>query len=70
MWRVEVSPVTKQTVDYFLHVLFIDDTGAPLPGPKETGLMKKTDSVGVVVAGWNLTFPLKPGGKTEIMRKK
>jgi len=70
MWRLEVSPVTKQTVDYFLHVLFIDDTGAPLPGPKETGLMKKTDSVGVVVAGWNLTFPLKPGGKTEIMRKK
>jgi hypothetical protein len=30
-WRLEVAPREKQTMDYFLHVLFVDDATAP-PG--------------------------------------
>ncbi len=65
-WRLEVSPGTKQTMDYFLHVLFVDDAGATQVDPRSVELIKDKNSIGARVAGWKVSFPLAKGSNAAI----
>lgn len=58
-WRLEVSPAEKRTLDYFLHVLAVDDSdAAPLP-PQSVTRLAGDQCLGVEVAGWSVVFPLQ-----------
>ena len=65
-WRLEVSPGAPRTRDYFLHVLFVDDAGAPAVRMEDAKLKATAESAEVDVAGWRLTFPLAKGGGVEV----
>lgn len=69
-WRLEVSPAEPQTRDTFLHVLFVDDAGAPPIGPADAQLVSTSENVGVVVGGWKIVFPLAAGGGVEVRRTR
>ena len=65
-WRLEVSPQAKNTRDYFLHVLFVDDAGATPVDFNVAELIKDKKNLGVKVAGWKVLFPYAAGGKAVI----
>ena len=67
-WRLEVSPGTARVTDYFLHILFVDDAGAPAVAAQDAQLTQSDDQVNVRVAGWRITFPLAAGGEPRIER--
>ena len=69
-WRLEVSPKNQQTTDYFLNVLFVDDTDAAPVKPDLVKLNKDGKSYSVEVAGWSVQFPLKAGGIATIKKNK
>ncbi len=67
-WRLEVSPGAPRATDYFLHVLFVDDAGAPAVTAQDASLVRTTDRASVRVAGWQISFPLAAGGEPELHR--
>jgi hypothetical protein len=67
-WRLEVSPGSQQTKDYFLHVLFVDDADAHAVRLSEAKLVRDESSLGVIVGGWNVTFPLAAGKAGRVER--
>lgn len=67
-WRLEVSPGSRQTKDYFLHVLFVDDSNAKAVKLSEAELVKDESSLGVIVGGWRVTFPLGAGKAGRVER--
>ena len=69
-WRLEVSPKNPGTLDYFLHVLFVDDAGAIPINPDLVKLSKDKKSYSVEVAGWAIRFPCERGGIAHIKKKK
>ncbi len=56
-WRVEVTPRTPRCLDYFLHVMLVDDADAPMVDPASIVPIAGDDCVGVEVAGWTIIFP-------------
>ncbi|OAM90501.1 heparinase II/III family protein [Termitidicoccus mucosus] len=67
-WRLEVSPREARLRDDFLHVLFVDDAGAPVIDAKEAALVQSGDNAGVEVAGWRILFSRDPGRQARIER--
>jgi hypothetical protein len=67
-WRLEVSPLRKQTMDYFIHVLFVDDAEAALPDQNSAKLNKTDRNAEVLVAGWKITFPFAAGSAALVER--
>lgn len=67
-WRLEVSPREGRTRDHFLHVLFVDDAGAPPVDPADVKLVTSETAVTVRLDGWKLTFPFAPGAAAQIQR--
>lgn len=56
-WRLEVAAPAGNTVDYFLHALFVDDSGAPAIAAGSAQLLSGTNYLGVQTAGWAIIFP-------------
>lgn len=67
-WRLEVSPKKQQTMDYFLHVLFVDDADAAAVNAKSVKLVKNAESATITVDGWRLVFFYHPGQHAKIQR--
>ncbi|HVU23031.1 MAG TPA: heparinase II/III family protein [Opitutus sp.] len=65
-WRLEVSPGQPRARDYFLHVLFVDESGAKPVNPAEAKLVSSADGAAVAVAGWRVTFPFAAGGEPRV----
>jgi hypothetical protein len=65
-WRLEVSPGAARRQDYFLHVLFVDDVGAVPVNADDAQLSQTSTEATVRVAGWEMTFPFKPGAAARI----
>ena len=56
-WRLEVSPGESHDIDFFLHVLFVDDDSASPVEMSDLTSVIATEAVGAEVAGWTLVFP-------------
>jgi hypothetical protein len=69
-WRLEVSPGAPRARDYFLHVLFVDDAGAPAVRAEEAKLKTTDDGAEVDVGGWRLSFPFAAGGEVDVRRAR
>ncbi|MFC1715562.1 hypothetical protein ACFL6S_17965, partial [Candidatus Poribacteria bacterium] len=65
-WRLEVVPVEENTLDYFLHVLLVDDADAPSVDPDSAVLVKGENCAGVQIAGWTVVFPLSSEGADSV----
>ncbi len=68
-WRLEVSPAGARKRDYFLHVLFVDDSGAKPVAPADAGLTQTATGAEVTVAGWKLNFPFEASAAARIERQ-
>jgi hypothetical protein len=69
-WRLEISPDAPRLRDTFLHVLFVDDAGAQKIDPTTARLTQTSDTLGVRVGGWQITFPTTPGTPATITAAK
>lgn len=67
-WRLEVSPGAPRQMDYFLHVLFVDDADAAPVKRDAATLHQSTDRAEVQVAGWSVSFPFAAGGTPKVER--
>ncbi len=57
-------------MDYFLHVLFIDDADAKQFDPDSVKMNKNGKNAELSVAGWNLTFTFAKDGIALIERSE
>lgn len=67
-WRLEVSPGAPRTRDHFLHVLFVDDVGAPAVDPAKVKLETTGTAATVQVENWEIVFPYAAGEAAQIRR--
>jgi heparin/heparan-sulfate lyase len=67
-WRLEVSPGAPRTRDHFLHVLFVDDAGAPAIDSTKVKSESTDTAATVRVEGWELVFPFAAGEAAQIRR--
>jgi len=65
-WRLEVVQGEKNTLDYFLHVMLVDDADAPPVDPDSAALIKGKNCAGVQIADWTVVFPFSPKGADSV----